>query len=122
MYVRTNRSRWSERKGALDNAQADDDGFDVAVEDAIEDRPAKRGKGAGGSKMNRTARDKKFGFGGAGRRSKQNTRASTDNFDTGSGRGGKGGFRGGRGGGRGGRGGGSKRPGKDKRMVARSRS
>ncbi|THH18364.1 hypothetical protein EW146_g2601 [Bondarzewia mesenterica] len=33
------------RKGALDNAQADDDAFDVAVEDAISGRPAKRGKG-----------------------------------------------------------------------------
>jgi len=113
------------RKGALDNAQADDDGFDVAVEDAISDRPAKRGKGAGGSKISRTSRDKKFGFGGAGKRSKQNTRASTDNFDTGSSKRGRGGGRGGRGGGRGsggGRGGGSKRPGKDKRMAARSRS
>ncbi|KAF7987085.1 hypothetical protein HWV62_253 [Athelia sp. TMB] len=141
------------RKGALDNAQADDaDGFDVAVEDAISDRPAKRGRGTGGSKLSRTSRDSKFGFGGAGKRSKQNDRASTDNFDSGPGRG-RGGFRGGarggrggaRGGGRGGRDdsegggrggrsarggrgsrgggrGGSKRPGKDKRVAARSRS
>jgi rRNA-processing protein EBP2 len=122
----------SERKGALDNVQADDDGFDVAVEDAISERPSKRGKGASGSKISRTSRDKKFGFGGAGKRSKQNDRTSTDKFDSGPGKGGRGGFRGGaRGGGRsggrggrggGGRGGGSKRPGKDKRMSARSRS
>ncbi|KIM89209.1 hypothetical protein PILCRDRAFT_813133 [Piloderma croceum F 1598] len=115
------------RKGALDNVQADDEGFDVAVEDAISDHPAKRGKGVGGNKISRTSRDKKFGFGGAGKRSKQNDRASTDNFESGHGKGGRGGFRGrgrggGRGGTRGGRGGGSKRPGKDKRMTARSRT
>ena len=124
----------SERKGALDNVQADDEGFDVAVEDAISDHPAKRGKGTGGNKISRTSRDKKFGFGGAGKRSKQNDRVSTDNFESGPGKGGRGGFRGrgrggggGRGGGRGsargGRGGGgSKRPGKDKRIAARSRT
>ncbi|KZP31617.1 Ebp2-domain-containing protein [Athelia psychrophila] len=146
------------RKGALDNAQADDadgfDGFDVAVEDAMADRPAKRGRGAGGNKLSRTSRDSKFGYGGAGKRSKQNDRDSTDNFESGAGRGrggSRGGARGGRGGargassgergggGRGGRGGrgassggrggargggrgGSARPGKDKRVAARSRS
>lgn len=102
-----------ERQGALDNAQADDEGFDVAVEDAISERPAKRGKGADGHKMSRTARDGKFGYGGVDRRSKQNTRESTDDFDNsrgrGGGRGGRGGARGGRGASRGasgGRGGG----------------
>ena len=57
------------------NAQADED-FDVAAEDAISDRPSKRAKGSGDSsrpKMSRRARDGKFGFGGAERRSKQNT-------------------------------------------------
>ncbi|KAI0043949.1 Ebp2-domain-containing protein [Auriscalpium vulgare] len=74
------------RKGALDNAQADDDAFDVAVEDAISDRPSKRARGgsssAGGGKraIPRHAREKKFGFGGAGKRGKQNTRDSTDDF------------------------------------------
>lgn len=117
-YLRLIRFISIERKGALDNAQADDEGFDVVVEDAISDRPAKRGRGAavapGRGKLNRHSRDKKFGFGGAGRRSKQNTRASTDNFDAGPGRRGRGGARGGRGG--------SKRPGKDRRIAARSRS
>ena len=70
----------AERKGALDNAQEDNDGFDVAVEDAISDRPTKRTKGAGpqGKKMPRQARDQKFGFGGPRKRSKQNTKSSTD--------------------------------------------
>jgi rRNA-processing protein EBP2 len=105
----------AERKGALDNAEADGEGFDIAVEDAIADRPAKRSKDGKSdkSRMPRTARDQKFGFGsGAGKRSKQNTKESTDDFDTGSSRGrgmsrGRGGSRGGRGGGRdgGGRGG-----------------
>ncbi|KAJ3880141.1 eukaryotic rRNA processing protein EBP2-domain-containing protein [Lentinula edodes] len=115
------------RKDILDNPDGNDDAFDVAVEDAISDRPAKRGRGgpAGGSRLSRQGRDKKFGFGGAGRRSKQNTSASTDDFDSrsrkGSGGGGRGG-RGTRGGGRGGRGGGgSKRLGKSKRMDARSK-
>ena len=119
-----------ERKGALDNADEDDEAFDVAVEDAIADRPSKRSRGGGaGDKrgMSRQARDKKFGFGGAGRRSKQNTKSSTDDFEPRGGeRGGKGG-RGGRGGmgGRGGRGGargGAKRLGKSRRVTARSRA
>ena len=70
-----------------------------AVEDAIADRPAKRSKGTnergGKPKLPRTARDKKFGFGGAGRRSKQNTKDSTDSFVQ---RGGPGGKKGGAGG------------------------
>ena len=87
-----------ERKGALDNADEDDEAFDVAVEDAIADRPSKRSRGGGaGDKrgMSRQARDKKFGFGGAGRRSKQNTKDSTDSFVQRGGPGGKG--KGGRG-------------------------
>ena len=105
-----------ERKGALDNAQEDGEGFDVAVEDAISERPSKRGRsdGPGGKRgLPRQARDKKFGYGGPGRRAKQNTKESTDSFV---GRG--------SGGGRGGKKGGapkSKRPGKSKRMNARSR-
>ncbi|TDL17732.1 eukaryotic rRNA processing [Rickenella mellea] len=104
------------KDGALDNPQDDGDAFDVAVEDAISDRPAKRGRGGAKTKMSRTARDGKFGFGGKDRRSKQNTRESTETFDFGGGRG----SRGGRGGGRGGRGGG-KRLGKSRRMNTRGK-
>ncbi|KAH9480708.1 rRNA-processing protein EBP2 [Psilocybe cubensis] len=96
------------RKDILDNPGANDDEFDIAVEDAIADRPAKRGKGSNGKSMSRSARDSKFGFGGATRHSKSNTRESTDDFGPGRGRGrGRGGFggRGGRGGGGAGRGG-----------------
>lgn len=118
----------------MDNPQAKDDDFDIAVEEAISDRPAKRGRtddSKGKRGMPRAARDSKFGFGGATRRSKQNTKESTDDFDSGpgrgKGRGGRGGFgsrggRGGRGGGgRGGSGGrhGSKRLGKSRRMAAK---
>lgn len=119
----------AERKGALDNAQADDDAFDVAVEDAISDRPAKRAKGSapeGKSKLPRHARDHKFGFGGGqGRRSKQNTKASTDDFGGGGGgdkgRRGRGGpSQGGRKGGK--PSGGPKRLGKTRRMTAKSKS
>ncbi|KAF8837853.1 eukaryotic rRNA processing [Paxillus ammoniavirescens] len=113
------------RKGALDNAEADGEAFDIAVEDAVSDGPAaKRARGRGGKFVSRSTRDAKFGFGGKGRRSKQNTKSSTDDFDSGPGRGG----RAGRGRGRGqtgarGRGGmaGSKRPGKSKRVASRSR-
>jgi rRNA-processing protein EBP2 len=73
-----------EHKGALDTTKMDDDSFDIAVEDAIADRPSKRahvGKSSGGS-LPRHVRDKKFGFGGRGRRDKQNTRSSTDDFVT----------------------------------------
>ncbi|QRV92349.1 rRNA-processing protein ebp2 [Ceratobasidium sp. AG-Ba] len=115
------------RGGALDNQ--DSGAFDVAVEEAISDRPAKRGK----PNMSRAKRDAKFGFGGAGtkgRRGKQNTKESSENFEfrKGMGReaskGGRGG-RGGRGGqgGRGGHGGsrgGSKRPGKSRRNAGRA--
>ncbi|KAK0238622.1 eukaryotic rRNA processing protein EBP2-domain-containing protein [Armillaria nabsnona] len=116
------------RKDVLDNPNADDDAFDVAVEDAISDRPAKRGRGGSSGGLSRQSRDKKFGFGGGDRRSKQNTRESTDNFESG------GGGRGGRGtgagrGGSGGRGGGSsdgrhssKRLGKSRRITARSKT
>ncbi|KAG0698306.1 eukaryotic rRNA processing protein EBP2-domain-containing protein [Suillus ampliporus] len=107
------------RKGALENAEADGadaDAFDIAVEDAIADRPSKRAKGSGGKKMARPARDQKFGFGGQGRRSKQNTKASTDNFDSVPGKRGGHGPKAGRG-----AAGGSKRPGKSKRVASRSR-
>jgi rRNA-processing protein EBP2 len=111
-----------EHKGALENAQADDDGFDVAVEDAIADRrPAKRARGGkAGDGLPRHARDKKFGFGGHGKRDKQNTRSSTDDLDGPARRGGGGGMRG-RGRGRGGKGQSSSRPGKSRRVAARSR-
>ena len=110
-----------ERKGALDNAQADGEDFDVAVEDAISDRPSKRAKGprdSGRPKISRKARDGKFGFGGAGRRSKQNTKSSTDDFEPGrrSGPGQKFGK-----GGKGGKKAPTKRPGKSKRMDSRTR-
>ncbi|KAG1860161.1 eukaryotic rRNA processing, partial [Suillus subalutaceus] len=107
------------RKGALENAEADGadgDAFDIAVEDAIADRPAKHAKGPGGKKMARNARDQKFGFGGQGRRSKQNTKVSTDDFDSAPGKRGGHGPKAGRGGA-----GGSKRPGKSKRVASRSR-
>jgi rRNA-processing protein EBP2 len=135
----------SERGDVLDKP-VDDDAFDIAVEDAISDRPAKRGRGAapggrGGPKVSRQSRDQKYGFGGGGRHSKSNTRESTDDFGGGKrggsgGRGGRGGARGGssrgfgrggaRGGGRGGAsgggGGGSKRLGKSRRITARSKT
>ncbi|RPD62599.1 eukaryotic rRNA processing [Lentinus tigrinus ALCF2SS1-7] len=105
------------RKGAMDGADDGED-FDVAVEDALADRPSKRAKGPNGkSKLPRTARDKKFGFGGAGRRSKQNTKDSTDSFVQ---RGGPGGKKGGKGG-KGAKAA-PKRPGKSKRMAQRSRT
>ena len=98
-----------ERKDMLNKPEGGED-FDVAVEDAIADRPAKRAKGQGGPKLGRTARDKKYGFGGSKKHAKQNTRASTDNFSPGAGKG-KGGRKPGMG----------KRPGKSKRMAARSK-
>jgi rRNA-processing protein EBP2 len=104
-----------ERKGALENAEADDDAFDIAVEDAISDKPAKRGKAVNGTKLPRHVRDKKFGFGGPGRRAKQNTKSSTDDFSSGlARRSGKGVTRGGGGAGRG-----AKRLGKSRRAKAR---
>lgn len=110
-----------ERKGALDNAQADGEDFEVAVEDAISDRPPKRAKGSGNQnhpKMSRKGRDSKFGFGGAGRRSKQNTKSSTDDFEPGrrSGPGQKFGK-----GGKDSKKAPQKRPGKSQRMNARTR-
>ena len=118
----------------MDNKQGGEDDFDIAVEDAISDRPSKRTK-SGAKSVPRSVRDQKYGFGGATRRSKQNTRESTDNFDSSSGRGrgrGRGGFRGsGRGRGGTGRGasssgsktrGSSKRLGKSRRLIARSKS
>lgn len=120
-----------ERGGGLEGG--DDDDFGVAVEDAISEKPrgssgpSKRGRGGasgtdGKSRMPRSARDSKFGFGGGGkRREKQNTRESTNDFESGGGGGrdgrrgsfsggrGRGGGGGGRGGGRGGRGGSTQR-------------
>jgi len=107
-----------EHKGALENAQADgdDDAFDVAVEDAIMDRPAKRARtGKAGGSLPRHVRDKKFGFGGGGKRDKQNTRTSTDDFDRSVVR------RGMSGGARGRGGKGQTRPGKSRRAAARSK-
>jgi len=102
----------------LDNAQADGEDFDVAVEDAISDRPSKRAKGSGDSdhpRIPRKARDSKFGFGGAGRRSKQNTKSSTDDFEPGRRSGPGQGF------GKGGKKAPQKRLGKSKRIDARTR-
>lgn len=100
----------TERKGALENAEADGEDFDVAVEEAIADRPAaKRARGEGGGKMPRNARDAKFGYGGKGKRSKQNTRSSTDSFAAGPSKKGKG------------KGGVSQRPGKSRRQAMKSR-
>ncbi|KAL5524796.1 EBP2 [Sanghuangporus sanghuang] len=99
----------------------DDEAFDVAVEDAIADRPSKRPKSSSSSKqqnskgkLSRKARDTKFGFGsGKGRRDKQNTRESTEKFEYAVGGKGK----------KGGKDKGvkSKRPGKSKRAAMRSR-
>ena len=105
----------------MDNAQADGEYFDVAIEDAISDRPSIRAKGSGDSnrpKMSRKARDGRFGFGGAGRRSKQNTKSSTDDFEPGrrSGPGQKFGKSG-----KGGKRALPKRPGKSKRTDAKTR-
>lgn len=83
---------FTERGDLLQEGRATggDDDFDVAVEDAISDKPAKRSRtsdpssrgGRGGARrgLSRDARDKKFGFGTSGRdrRSKQNTKESTD--------------------------------------------
>jgi rRNA-processing protein EBP2 len=105
----------------LDNVEADGEDFDVAIEDAISDRPSKRAKGSGDSshpKTTRKARDSKFGFGGAGRRSKQNTKSSTDDFEPGRRSGlGQNFGKDGKGGGKASR----KRLGKSKRIDARSR-
>jgi rRNA-processing protein EBP2 len=75
--------------------------------------------------ISRRGRDAKFGFGGgADRRSKSNTRESTEDDGFSGGGRGRGGARGGRGAARGGgRGGasrgGSKRPGRGKRMAGK---
>ncbi|KZT19985.1 eukaryotic rRNA processing [Neolentinus lepideus HHB14362 ss-1] len=105
------------RKDAVD-PRADGEDFDVAVEDAISDRPSKRSKGDSGSgrKTGRAARDQKYGYGGKGKRAKQNTKASTDDFGGGGSRGKGPGTRGGKGAPKG-----AKRPGKSKRMAARGR-
>ncbi len=102
----------------MDNPRDNDDDFEVAVEDAISERPAKRGKASNGKSIPRFVRDKKYGFGGAGRHAKQNTRESTDNFDPSKfGRGKKAGKDGGPKSGHK-----TKRLGKSRRMAARSKS
>ena len=132
----------AERKDILDNAGGGQEDFDVAVEDAISDRPSKKAKSA----MPRPARDQKFGYGGAKRNSKQNTKESTDSFGPRAGRGGGkkfgaggpgkkfgdggpgkkfgggGGAGRGAGGGRGAKaGGGNKRPGKSRRAAGQGK-
>ena len=104
---------------ATDNAEGNSgEDFDIAIENALTDKPS--GRPQKRPKMSRESRNKKFGFGGGDRRSKQNTRDSTDDFVRGgsSGRG-RGGAKGGRGGGRGGKGKPAQRPGKSKRMNSR---
>lgn len=105
-----------ERKDVLDNSRANDDEFDIAVEEAISDRPTKRGKASNGKSISRSGRDKKYGFGGTGRRAKQNTKESTDDFDpSNAGRGkkmGQGGFKGRHK---------TKRLGKSKRLAVKSK-
>ena len=100
----------------MDNAQADED-FDVAAEDTISDRRAKGSGDSSRPNMSCRARDGKFGFGGAERRSKQNTKFSTDDFEPGrrSGPGQKFGK-----GGKGGKNAPLKRPGKSKRVDAKT--
>ena len=94
------------------DSNANDDDFDVAVEEAVADRPSKRSKdGDGRSKMSRKGRDAKFGFGGKDRRSKQNTRESTETFD----------YRNKDNKKPGGKGSKPNRPGKSRRMTARRR-
>ncbi|KAI6098173.1 eukaryotic rRNA processing [Pisolithus sp. B1] len=97
------------RRGALENAEADGEEFDVAVEEAIGDeRSSKRPRKESGKKMSRSTRDAKYGFGGKGRRSKQNTRTSTDSFVSGSSKKDKG------------KGTVSKRPGKSRRQAMKN--
>ena len=73
-----------ERKDVDDEDAGGD--FDVALEDAIDGRPAKRpatpsrGGRGGKTSLSRRGRDAKFGFGGGKRRDKQNTRESTEAF------------------------------------------
>jgi len=119
----------SERKDTLDGAKGVDGEFDIELDDALQDRPAKRHTGMSRdgkphSSLSRSKRDAKFGFGGkVGRRAKQNTKDSTDDMFGGGGRG-----RGKPGSGKTGvlrkfgkPAGGSKRPGKSKRMAQRGR-
>ncbi|KAI6123820.1 eukaryotic rRNA processing [Pisolithus croceorrhizus] len=102
-------TQFVERRGALENAEADGEEFDVAVEEAIGDeRSSKRPRKESGKKMSRSTRDAKYGFGGKGRRSKQNTRTSTDSFVSGSSKKDKG------------KGTVSKRPGKSRRQAMKN--
>ncbi|KAF9516432.1 hypothetical protein BS47DRAFT_1340762 [Hydnum rufescens UP504] len=83
-------------KSGLDDPQ-DDEAFDIAVEDAIADRPSSSNRGSAKrpkldsdsrekKRMPRSARDAKFGFGSGGkRRDKQNTKESTNDFGGGGG-------------------------------------
>jgi rRNA-processing protein EBP2 len=100
------------------------DAFDVTLdEDGDEKRPNKRPK-SGSAKVSRKSRDQKYGFGGkVGRRSKQNTRESTEKiFGDGAGKKEGKGRGGGRGGGdKKGKGAASKRPGKSRRTAMKSK-
>jgi rRNA-processing protein EBP2 len=120
-----------ERKDTLDGAKGVDDGFDIELEDALQERPTKRHAGISKDgrprpSLPRAKRDAKFGFGGkVGRRAKQNTKESTDDGSGGGGGRGKGKL----GSGKKASGirkfgrstGGSKRPGKTKRMAQRGK-
>ncbi|SNX87604.1 related to EBP2 - required for pre-rRNA processing and ribosomal subunit assembly [Melanopsichium pennsylvanicum] len=84
--------------GANVGDDTDGDDFDVRVEEAIGERPAKKQamEGKGGrsptnkAKMPRNARDAKYGFGGKKKYSKSNTAESTNDFRVGPTRGARG--------------------------------
>ena len=87
------------KHGSTLDDNAGDDDFDVRVEAALDDRPAKKAAPAAGkggraptnkSKMPRSARDAKYGFGGKKKYSKSNTAESTNDFRVGPTRGARG--------------------------------
>ncbi|KAL4920422.1 eukaryotic rRNA processing protein EBP2-domain-containing protein [Aspergillus aurantiobrunneus] len=87
-----------------------DDLFDVAVEEAVQENPRKRGRGeTGGPSMKRQKKNEKFGFGGKKRYAKSGDAASSGDLRGFSIKKMKGG-------------GGPKRPGKSKRAAARGRA
>jgi rRNA-processing protein EBP2 len=112
------------RRGMLggdSRATGGDEDFDIEVENALGERPNKRAnvKGAGKPKMPRSQRDARFGFGGKGKRSKQNTRESTNDFEFGGGKNRRAGGK--QGGGAGAKARPKQRPGKARRAAARTR-